>query len=248
MTIIDWQPLLSETHPWCRCLQHEARSMPVNQSSSGAWLNVVSKTLWGAHTSLMIEMTTMMNGTWCTSMQKKNQEKTQRLMIVKSSPLEDARNRMWHSVVDFGKWLTVDESQIAGWCHSPITQDPEQKPIWMSATLHSLCDTKGHLSAHKLFAPVCGDKRKFDLNKQHPDTASVSKHVSLQSIVIQSFTGRGCCLVMDIIHMGDIVALIARQVWQFNMVGTCQSNRTGAGWMAKCNLTSGTTEKRLWQK
>ena len=29
-------------------------------------------------------------------------------------------------------------------------------------------------------------------------------------------------------HMGDIMKLIARNVWKFNMVGTIQANQTGA--------------------
>jgi hypothetical protein len=42
-----------------------------------------------------------------------------------------------------GKWVTVDESRVAGWYHSCITIGPEPKPIRTGATIHSLCVTHG---------------------------------------------------------------------------------------------------------
>ena len=127
-------------------------------------------------------------------------------------------------MVNYGKWLTADESRVAGWYHSPITQGPEPKPIRTGATLHSLCVTKGRLATYKLFVRVFGGKHDADLNRRHPYTSSVLKFVSLYSIMLQSFTGRGHCLVMDSAHMGDVMALIGRHVWKVNMVGTCQTN------------------------
>ena len=61
--------------------------------------------------------------------------------------------------------------------------------------------------------------------------------------MLQSFTGKGHCLVMDSAYMGDVMALIGRHVWKINMVGTCQSNRCGAGKQAKYDLTCGAIEK-----
>ena len=61
--------------------------------------------------------------------------------------------------------------------------------------------------------------------------------------MLESFQGRGHCLVMNGAHMGDATALIGRHVWGINMVGTCQSNRCGAGKLAKCDLTCNATAK-----
>ena len=52
--------------------------------------------------------------------------------------VEDAFNNRWKECVTFGKWLTFDDSRVAGWYHSPITCGPEPKPICTGATIHSL--------------------------------------------------------------------------------------------------------------
>jgi hypothetical protein len=56
----------------------------------------------------------------------------------KFSMLEDGFNVRWKECIEFGKWLTFDESRVAGWYHSPITQGPDPKPIRTGATIHSL--------------------------------------------------------------------------------------------------------------
>jgi len=61
---------------------------------------------------------------------------------LKRGLLEDAYNNRWQAVVDFGKWITADESQVAGWYHSAMTIGHEPKPIRTGATLHMLCITK----------------------------------------------------------------------------------------------------------
>jgi len=142
----------------------------------------------------------------------------------KFSMVEDAYNRRWQTMVTLGKWLTADESRLAGWYKSPSTIGPEPKPIRTGATLHSLCVTKGPLRTYKLFVRMYGGKKDGDLNRRHPNTTSLLKFVSLYSIMLASFTGRGHCLVMDSAYMGDQMALIGRNEWKINMVGTCQSN------------------------
>ena len=82
----------------------------------------------------------------------------------KFSILEDAYNRKWQSLVTFGKWVTADESRVAGWYHSPMTVGPEPKPIRTGATMHSLCVTKGRLRTYKLFVRVYGGRADTDLN------------------------------------------------------------------------------------
>ena len=42
----------------------------------------------------------------------------------KFSMVEDAYNRRWQAMVNFGKWITADESRVAGWYHSMMTIGP----------------------------------------------------------------------------------------------------------------------------
>jgi hypothetical protein len=141
----------------------------------------------------------------------------------KFSTLEDAYNKRWQAMVNLGKWLTADESRIAGWYHSMMTIGPEPKPIRTGATLHSLCITFGILQTYKLFARVYGGKNDSDLLVRHQNTLTLLKFVSLYNIMLNSFKNKGHCLVMDSAYMGDPMALIGRHVWGINMVGTCQS-------------------------
>ena len=150
----------------------------------------------------------------------------------KFSMVEDAYNRRWQSMVNFGKWLTADESRAAGWYNSVMTMGPEPKPVRTGATLHSLCVTKGPLSTYKLFVRTYGGRSDTDLNKKHPNTATLLKWISLYSIMLDSFKGKGHCLTMDSAYCGDAMCLIGRHEWKINMVGTAQSNRTGGGPMA----------------
>jgi hypothetical protein len=59
--------------------------------------------------------------------------------------------KWWQAIVNPGKWITTDESRAAGWYHSVMTIEPEQRPIWTSATLHIVCITEGPLITYKLF-------------------------------------------------------------------------------------------------
>ena len=147
----------------------------------------------------------------------------------KFSMLEDAYNRRWQSIVTFGKWLTADESRVAGWYHLVITEGPLPKPCRTGATLHSLCVTEGPLRTYKLFVRAFGGKTDMDMNKQHPNLTELGKSVTLYSIMLKPFFGRGHCLVMDSAYMGDSMALIGRHIWKINMVGTVQTKRTAGG-------------------
>ena len=69
----------------------------------------------------------------------------------KFAVIEDAYNRRWQAVVKFGRWVTADESRVAGWYHYGMTVGPEPKPIMTGATMHTLCVTHGPLSTYKLF-------------------------------------------------------------------------------------------------
>ena len=47
----------------------------------------------------------------------------------KFGDVEYSFNNRWNDCVTFGKWLTFDESRVAGWYHIPITCGPEPNPI-----------------------------------------------------------------------------------------------------------------------
>ena len=66
--------------------------------------------------------------------------------------------------VKFGKWITADESQLAGWYHSQITIGPDPKPIHTGETLHSLAVMQGKLllQFYKLYARTYDGKHDND--------------------------------------------------------------------------------------
>ena len=64
--------------------------------------------------------------------------------------MENGFNERWKECVHFGRWVTADESRVAGWYNSSITIGPEPKPIRTGATIHNLCITKGPLATYKL--------------------------------------------------------------------------------------------------
>jgi len=166
---------------------------------------------------------------------------------MKFSLLEDMYNNRWQACVNYGKWVTADESRIAGWYKSAMTIGPEPKPIRTGVTMHTLCVTKGKLSTYKLFARCYGGQSDGDLCRLHPNCESLLKFVTLYSIMLSSFMGRGHCLVMDSAYMCDQMALIGRNVWKINMVGTCQLNRTGAGVLAKADIDGKTIETGTYE-
>jgi hypothetical protein len=83
---------------------------------------------------------------------------------LKHGRLEDGYNKRWQAIVNFGKWITTDESRVADWYHSVVTIGPEPKPIRTSATLHTVCVTNGPLHTYKLFARTYGGKGNEDIN------------------------------------------------------------------------------------
>ena len=142
--------------------------------------------------------------------------------------IEDAFNKRWKAIVNFGRWITADESRVAGWYKSGITIGPEPKPIRTGATIHSMCVTFGALATYKLHCRVYGGKHDEGLNHVGNNTATMQKWVNLYDEMFDAFKGLGMCCTMDSAYMSDTIAQIARDEWLFNLVGTCQSSRTGA--------------------
>jgi hypothetical protein len=149
---------------------------------------------------------------------------------VKHGILEDGYNRRWQAIVNPGKWITTDESRVAGWYHSAMTIDPEPKPIQTGATLHTVCITDGPLSTYKLFAiRVYGGRSDQDINRHNRHTVTKLKMVSfLYDFMLESFKTKhkGNCVVMDSAYMGDAMCQVGRIEWGINMMGTCQTDRT----------------------
>jgi hypothetical protein len=107
---------------------------------------------------------------------------------VKHGILEDGYNRWCQAIVNPGKWITTDESRVAGWYHSVMTIGPEPKPIRTGATLHTICITNGPLSTYKLFFRVYGGKSDQDINKHNKNAVTKLKMVSLYDFMLESYT------------------------------------------------------------
>ena len=164
--------------------------------------------------------------------------------------IEDGFNWRWKEIVNFGRWITADESRVAGWYKSGITIGPEPKPIRTGATIHSICVTHGDLATFKLQCRVYGGKHDEDLNVTHPNTASTQKWVNLYNEMLHDFKDKGMCVTLDSAYSGDILFQIARDVWSINMVGTCQSDRSGGGALGKDEKKSmkiGSYESMMYQ-
>ena len=96
-----------------------------------------------------------MNGQMCTLI-KSTHCRQQHGIVKKISNVEDALCQRWKEYVNFGMWVTFDESRVAGWYNSAMTIGPEPKPIRTDATIHSLCVSKGDLAGYKLHARTYG--------------------------------------------------------------------------------------------
>jgi hypothetical protein len=130
---------------------------------------------------------------------------------------EDGFNCWWKECTTFRRWLTFDESRVAGWYH-PITQGPDPKPIRTGTTIHSLAITHGDLASYKLHVRMFGGATDGDLDKTNENTVTTQKWVNLLSLMLASFKRAGHCVTMDSAYMGDIMAMIGRDVWRINIV------------------------------
>ena len=93
--------------------------------------------------------------------------------------------KLWQYCVNPSKWITTDESRIAGWYHSAMTIGPEPKPIQTGATLHTVCITEDPLSSYKLYARVFGGKADQDINIHNRHTVKKLKMVSLYDFMLE---------------------------------------------------------------
>jgi hypothetical protein len=94
---------------------------------------------------------------------------------------------------------------------------------------------------------VFGGATDEDLGKQNKNTITTQKWVNLLSLMLNNFKNNGHCVFMDSAYMGDILAMIGRDVWRINMVGTAQANRTGAIIACTKLMKKGTYSSICWQ-
>jgi hypothetical protein len=133
-----------------------------------------------------------------------------------------------------------------------MTIGPEPKPIRTGATLHTVCVTDGDLSTYKLFARTYGGKKDEDIDVHNEHTATKLKMVSLYDFMLDPFKHKGHCVVMDSAYMSDAMGQVGREEWKINMVGTCQTDRCGAGPLGKAackakEISINTHESLLFQ-
>ena len=121
--------------------------------------------------------------------------------------MEDGFSSRWQEVINFGRWLTVDESHVAEWYKSQMICGPKPKPIHTGATLHTLCVIRGPLSTYKVFACVYNGGKDEDLisNNKHTNTTNLLKWANLYNLVLEPFKGKGRCVTMDSVYMSDIM-------------------------------------------
>ena len=90
--------------------------------------------------------------------------------------------------------------------------------------------------------------RRSRIQSCHVNAATTQKWVNLMSVLLDDFKGKGHCVTMDSAYMGDIMAQIGHEEWKMNMVGTAQSNRTGANVKDVIDkMKVGTYESCFWQ-
>ena len=68
-------------------------------------------------------------------------------------------------------------------------------------------------------------------------------------LFLDVFKGKGHCVMTDSAYKGDTMGQIGQEKWKINMVGTAQTNRTGAPAAADVQkLKVGTYESIFWQQ
>ncbi len=105
----------------------------------------------------------------------------------------------------------------------------------------------GNLALYKVNVCVFGGATDEDSAKQNKNTVTTQKLVNLLSLMLNDFKNNGHCVTMDSAYMGDIMAMIGRNVWRINMVGTVHANRTSANIYCTKSIKKGTYNSICWQ-
>jgi hypothetical protein len=94
--------------------------------------------------------------------------------------------------VNPGKWITTDESQVAGWYHSVMTIGPEPNQFELELLFILSVFTHGPLSTYKLFARTYGGKGDEDINRHHVSILLLNSrwyHCMLSCLILSSIMG-----------------------------------------------------------
>jgi len=126
-----------------------------------------------------------------------------------------------------GKWICMDESRVKGWYHSCMTIGPDPKPICTGATAHTACVREGELESYKVWARWYGGAADTELKTVNEHTSTALVWINLFDRFLEPYKGEGHHVVCDSAYMSDALANIGRVEWQTNIIGTCQTNRTG---------------------
>ena len=87
--------------------------------------------------------------------------------------------------------------------------------------------TKGPMKHYMIKVRTYGGATDQDLCKKTKNIGTVQKYINLLALFLRNFMGRGCSCTMDSAYMGQLLAMLAREVWKINVVGTTQTNRCG---------------------
>jgi hypothetical protein len=101
--------------------------------------------------------------------------------------------------------------------------------------------------SYKVHVHVSGGASDGNLEKTNKNTVTTQKWVNLLPLMLESFKNNSHCVTMNIVYMGDIMAMIGRDVWRINMVGTAQANRTRANVDCTKSTKKGTYGTVCWQ-
>jgi hypothetical protein len=162
--------------------------------------------------------------------------------IVKNSDVEDAICQRWKEYVNFGMWVTFVKSRVIGWYNSAITIGPEPT-IRTGATIHSLYVLKGNLADYKLHARTYGGESNKSLCAKHKNTVTTQRICDAVGYFPQCIQEKRILCDDDSVYTGETLGQISQEEWKIIMVGTAQTNHTGAPAVAEVQkLKVGTYE------
>jgi hypothetical protein len=110
-----------------------------------------------------------------------------------------------------------------------------------------LAITHGNLALYKDHVCVFGGATDGDLGKQNENTITTQKWGNQLLLMLKDFKNNGHCVTMDSAYMCNIMAMIGRDKWRINMVGTAQTNHTGTTIDCTKSMKKGTYNSICWQ-
>ena len=90
-----------------------------------------------------------------------------------------------------------------------------------------VCNTRATVNLHGP-CPYLRRPERCRSKEKTSTTGTVQNFINLLSLFLEDFKSRGCHVVCDLAYMGELLAMVARDVWLINIIGTTQINRCGA--------------------